>query len=91
MGNPYASTEDFPTPHNPLGVKGAAYGEGGITAAGAAIAAVQRRIQETIALGVEVNRLRVITAAGATIAAQAWLVKRLPLLELMDQGETGSS
>jgi carbon-monoxide dehydrogenase large subunit len=32
----FVPTEDFPTPHNPLGVKGA--GEGGITAAGAALA-----------------------------------------------------
>jgi carbon-monoxide dehydrogenase large subunit len=32
----FISTEDFPTPLNPLGVKGA--GEGGITAAGAALA-----------------------------------------------------
>src|SRR5262249_57564131 len=32
----FLSTEDFPTPLNPLGVKGA--GEGGITAAGAALA-----------------------------------------------------
>ena len=32
----FISTEEFPSPHNPLGVKGA--GEGGITAAGAALA-----------------------------------------------------
>ncbi len=44
------STEDFPSPHNPLGVKGA--GEGGITAAGAALA---NAVSD--ALGVEVTRL----------------------------------
>ena len=44
------STEDFPSPHNPLGVKGA--GEGGITAAGAALANAVSN-----ALGVEVTRL----------------------------------
>jgi carbon-monoxide dehydrogenase large subunit/6-hydroxypseudooxynicotine dehydrogenase subunit gamma len=44
------STEEFPTPHNPLGVKGA--GEGGITAAGAALANAVSN-----ALGVEVTRL----------------------------------
>jgi carbon-monoxide dehydrogenase large subunit len=44
------STEDFPTPHNPLGVKGA--GEGGITAAGAALANAVSN-----ALGVEVKKL----------------------------------
>ncbi len=44
------STEDFPTPLNPLGVKGA--GEGGITAAGAALANAVSN-----ALGVEVTRL----------------------------------
>lgn len=46
----FLSTEDFPTPHNPLGVKGA--GEGGITAAGAALANAVSN-----ALGVEVTRL----------------------------------
>ena len=46
----FISTEDFPTPHNPLGVKGA--GEGGITAAGAALANAVSN-----ALGVEVTRL----------------------------------
>ncbi len=65
----FHSTEDFPTPHNPLGVKGA--GEGGITAAGAAI-------------------------ANAVSNALELEVKRLPLkpgdtLELIDQGEAGSS
>ena len=44
------STEDFPTPLNPLGVKGA--GEGGITAAGAALANAVSN-----ALGAEVTRL----------------------------------
>jgi carbon-monoxide dehydrogenase large subunit/6-hydroxypseudooxynicotine dehydrogenase subunit gamma len=44
------STEDFPSPHNPLGVKGA--GEGGITAAGAALANAVSH-----ALGVEVKKL----------------------------------
>jgi carbon-monoxide dehydrogenase large subunit len=44
------STEDFPSPHNPLGVKGA--GEGGITAAGAALANAVAN-----ALGVEVTKL----------------------------------
>ena len=44
------STEDFPTPLNPLGVKGA--GEGGISAAGAALANAVSN-----ALGVEVTRL----------------------------------
>ena len=44
------STEEFPTPLNPLGVKGA--GEGGITAVGAALA---NAISD--ALGVEVTRL----------------------------------
>ena len=44
------STEDFPTPLNPLGVKGA--GEGGITAAGAALANAVSN-----ALGVEVTKL----------------------------------
>jgi CO/xanthine dehydrogenase Mo-binding subunit len=44
------STEDFPSPHNPLGVKGA--GEGGITAAGAALANAVSH-----ALGVEVTKL----------------------------------
>jgi carbon-monoxide dehydrogenase large subunit len=44
------STEEFPSPHNPLGVKGA--GEGGITAAGAALANAVAN-----ALGVEVKRL----------------------------------
>ena len=37
----FISTEDFPSPHNPLGVKGA--GEGGITAAGRGPG--QRRLQ----------------------------------------------
>jgi carbon-monoxide dehydrogenase large subunit len=46
----FISTEDFPSPHNPLGVKGA--GEGGITAAGAALANAVSN-----ALGVEVTRL----------------------------------
>lgn len=46
----FVSTEDFPTPLNPLGVKGA--GEGGITAAGAALANAVSN-----ALGVEVTRL----------------------------------
>jgi CO/xanthine dehydrogenase Mo-binding subunit len=46
----FISTEDFPSPHNPLGVKGA--GEGGITAAGAALANAV-----SSALGVEVTRL----------------------------------
>jgi CO/xanthine dehydrogenase Mo-binding subunit len=46
----FISTEDFPSPHNPLGVKGA--GEGGITAAGAALA---NAVSD--ALGVEVTRL----------------------------------
>jgi aerobic carbon-monoxide dehydrogenase large subunit len=44
------STEDFPSPLNPLGVKGA--GEGGITAAGAALANAVSN-----ALGVEVTKL----------------------------------
>lgn len=44
------STEEFPSPHNPLGVKGA--GEGGITAAGAALANAVSH-----ALGVEVTKL----------------------------------
>ena len=44
------STEDFPSPHNPLGVKGA--GEGGITAAGAALA---NAVSDS--LGVEVTKL----------------------------------
>jgi CO/xanthine dehydrogenase Mo-binding subunit len=44
------STEEFPSPHNPLGVKGA--GEGGITAAGAALA---NAVSD--ALGVEVKKL----------------------------------
>ena len=44
------STEDFPSPHNPLGVKGA--GEGGITAVGAALANAVSN-----ALGVEVTKL----------------------------------
>jgi aerobic carbon-monoxide dehydrogenase large subunit len=44
------STEEFPSPHNPLGVKGA--GEGGITAAGAALA---NAVSD--ALGVEVTKL----------------------------------
>ena len=46
----FVSTEDFPSPHNPLGVKGA--GEGGITAAGAALANAVSN-----ALGVEVRQL----------------------------------
>jgi carbon-monoxide dehydrogenase large subunit len=46
----YVSTEEYPSPHNPLGVKGA--GEGGITAAGAALANAVSN-----ALGVEVTRL----------------------------------
>ncbi|HWO42080.1 MAG TPA: xanthine dehydrogenase family protein molybdopterin-binding subunit [Candidatus Eisenbacteria bacterium] len=46
----FVSTEEFPTPHNPLGVKGA--GEGGITAAGAALANAVSN-----ALGVEVTKL----------------------------------
>lgn len=46
----FISTEDFPSPNNPLGVKGA--GEGGITAAGAALA---NAVSD--ALGVEVTRL----------------------------------
>ncbi|HET8563499.1 MAG TPA: xanthine dehydrogenase family protein molybdopterin-binding subunit [Candidatus Binatia bacterium] len=46
----FLSTEDFPTPLNPLGVKGA--GEGGITAAGAALANAVSN-----ALGVEVTKL----------------------------------
>ncbi len=46
----FISTEDFPSPHNPLGVKGA--GEGGITAAGAALANAVSN-----ALGVEITRL----------------------------------
>jgi CO/xanthine dehydrogenase Mo-binding subunit len=46
----FISTEDFPSPHNPLGVKGA--GEGGITAAGAALA---NAVSD--ALGVEVTKL----------------------------------
>jgi carbon-monoxide dehydrogenase large subunit/6-hydroxypseudooxynicotine dehydrogenase subunit gamma len=46
----FISTEDFPSPHNPLGVKGA--GEGGITAAGAALANAVSN-----AIGVEVTRL----------------------------------
>ena len=46
----FVSTENFPSPHNPLGVKGA--GEGGITAAGAALANAVSN-----ALGVEVKRL----------------------------------
>jgi carbon-monoxide dehydrogenase large subunit len=44
------STEDFPSPLNPLGAKGA--GEGGITAAGAALANAVSN-----ALGVEVTKL----------------------------------
>jgi len=44
------ATEDFPSPHNPLGVKGA--GEGGITAAGAALANAVSN-----ALGVEATAL----------------------------------
>jgi carbon-monoxide dehydrogenase large subunit len=46
----FISTEEFPSPLNPLGVKGA--GEGGITAAGAALANAVSN-----ALGVEVNNL----------------------------------
>ncbi len=46
----FISTEDFPTPLNPLGVKGA--GEGGITAAGAALA---NAVSD--ALDVEVTKL----------------------------------
>ena len=46
----FISTEEFPSPHNPLGVKGA--GEGGITAAGAALANAVSN-----ALGVEVKKL----------------------------------
>jgi CO/xanthine dehydrogenase Mo-binding subunit len=46
----FVSTEDYPTPHNPLGVKGA--GEGGITAAAAALANAVSN-----ALGVEVMQL----------------------------------
>jgi CO/xanthine dehydrogenase Mo-binding subunit len=46
----FVSTEDFPTPLNPLGVKGA--GEGGIAAVGAALANAVSN-----ALGVEVTRL----------------------------------
>jgi carbon-monoxide dehydrogenase large subunit len=46
----FICTEDFPTPLNPLGVKGA--GEGGITAAGAALANAVSN-----ALGVEVTKL----------------------------------
>jgi carbon-monoxide dehydrogenase large subunit len=46
----FISTEDFPSPHNPLGAKGA--GEGGITAAGAALANAVSN-----ALGVEVKKL----------------------------------
>ena len=46
----FISTEDFPSPHNPLGVKGA--GEGGIAAAGAALANAVSN-----ALGVEVTKL----------------------------------
>jgi carbon-monoxide dehydrogenase large subunit len=46
----FISTEDFPTPLNPLGVKGA--GEGGITAAGGALANAVSN-----ALGVEVTKL----------------------------------
>ncbi|MBI4528739.1 MAG: xanthine dehydrogenase family protein molybdopterin-binding subunit [Deltaproteobacteria bacterium] len=46
----FLSTEDFPTPLNPLGVKGA--GEGGITAVGAALA---NAVSD--ALGAEVTRL----------------------------------
>lgn len=46
----FVSTEDFPTPLNPLGVKGA--GEGGIAAAGGALANAVSN-----ALGVEVMRL----------------------------------
>lgn len=46
----FVSSEDFPTPLNPLGVKGA--GEGGIAAAGGALANAVSN-----ALGVEVTRL----------------------------------
>jgi hypothetical protein len=46
----FISTEDFPTPLNPLGVKGA--GEGGITAAGGALANAVSN-----ALDVEVTKL----------------------------------
>jgi carbon-monoxide dehydrogenase large subunit/6-hydroxypseudooxynicotine dehydrogenase subunit gamma len=46
----FMSTEEFPTPLNPLGVKGA--GEGGISAAGGALA---NAVSD--ALGVEVARL----------------------------------
>jgi carbon-monoxide dehydrogenase large subunit len=46
----FISTEEVPSPHNPLGVKGA--GEGGITAAGAALANAVSN-----ALGVEVKKL----------------------------------
>src|SRR5207302_8056888 len=46
----FISTEEFPSPHNPLGVKGA--GEGGITAAGAALANAVSN-----ALDVEVTKL----------------------------------
>jgi CO/xanthine dehydrogenase Mo-binding subunit len=46
----FISTEEFPSPLNPLGVKGA--GEGGITAAGAALANAVSN-----ALGVEVTNL----------------------------------
>lgn len=46
----FISTEDFPSPHNPLGVKGA--GEGGITAAGAALANAVSN-----ALDIEVQKL----------------------------------
>jgi CO/xanthine dehydrogenase Mo-binding subunit len=46
----FISTEEFPSPLNPLGVKGA--GEGGITAAGAALANAVSN-----ALGVEVTKL----------------------------------
>jgi aerobic carbon-monoxide dehydrogenase large subunit len=46
----FLSTEDFPTPLNPLGVKGA--GEGGITAAGGALANAVSN-----ALGIQVTRL----------------------------------
>jgi carbon-monoxide dehydrogenase large subunit len=46
----FISTEEFPSPLNPLGVKGA--GEGGITAAGAALANAVAN-----ALNVEVTKL----------------------------------
>jgi CO/xanthine dehydrogenase Mo-binding subunit len=46
----FISTEEFPSPLNPLGAKGA--GEGGITAAGAAIANAVSN-----AVGVEVKQL----------------------------------